>query len=62
MVSLEAPPTSRARSRWSIHPDSYRREDRLLALILKAAFVFGVVAIEVIVIAAFAYLVWTFVT
>jgi hypothetical protein len=55
-------PEARTRMRWPIHPDSYRREDRFLALILKGAFVFGIVAVEAILIAAFGYLVWTFVT
>lgn len=37
---------------------TYRREDKIFAIILKAALVFGVVALELIVLGSFAWVMW----
>jgi len=43
-------------SRWPIQQNSWRREDQILTAALKVGLVAGVLAVELIVIAAFAYL------
>lgn len=57
-VTLPMEISSVRRRRWPIRADSYRREDRIFSIILKAALVLGVVAVECIVIGAFAWVMW----
>ena len=47
--------------RWPME-NSWKREDQVLSVALKVGVVVGVLALEVIVIAAFAYLMWEGVT
>jgi len=44
--------------RWPLDPDSWRREDRVLTVALKVGFVLGVLALETIVVASLAYVMW----
>jgi hypothetical protein len=55
---LPTPPVPARRWRFPVSGDSYRREDRWLSAVLKGAFVFGLVAVEMIVVFTFAFLMW----